>query len=131
MIGLLELDDYFHGDIPAHESQTGVRELFGQSYRQHFTPSINQHRIHTFDNGSGAADHFAVTPNQPAPSVFVVIKRAGQQQQFRMRGRELWQHKPDARLIINQFVMERPQIVHFVPVKFVQVEHQPAFAARQ
>ena len=63
--------------------------------------------------------------------VLVMVKHAGNQQQFGMRGGQFWQNHPDARTIGGKLLAQWTEILRFVPVQLVQIQHEPAFAARQ
>ena len=48
-----------------------------------------------------------------------------------MRAGKFGQDQPDAVAMCGEFVAQGLQVVHFVPLEFVQVQDQPALAARQ
>ena len=72
------------------------------------------------------------TPNASrGSSPVIMVEHAGQQDHLGMGRRQLGQDQPDARAIGGELLAQRPQVVHLVPVEFLEVQHQAALAARQ
>lgn len=56
----------------------------------------------------------------------VLMKHAGQEDQFGMCSRELWQDKADAGTILGKLLPERAKIIDFVPIETLEIQNQAA-----
>ena len=61
----------------------------------------------------------------------VVVKHAGNQQQFGMRRGKFWQYHPDTGAVSSELLTQRTEVFRLVPVQLVQVQHQPVLAPRE